>query len=81
MSLLGVLNINTHSFRIGGAFAALSAGSADALTHIMGRGSIDCYNRYFRLLDNQVSKFQFDLTSSHRIEFGILIIFNSRLNK
>lgn len=65
ISLPGVPNINTHSFRIGGASAALSAGASDALIRIMGRWSSDCYNRYIRISDRQVTKFQFDLASSY----------------
>jgi len=37
LALPGTPNINTHSFRIGGASAALSAGDSDALIRIMGR--------------------------------------------
>jgi len=55
MVLPDIENINTHSFRIGGASAAMAAGASsaamaagasDALIRIMGRWSSDCYNRY-----------------------------------
>ena len=58
-------NINTHSFRIGGASAAFSAGASDALIRVMGRWSSDCYNRYIRVADNIVSKFQQDISLGH----------------
>ena len=64
ISLPGVTNINTHSFRIGGASAALSAGASDALIRIMGRWSSDAYNRYIRVSDKQVFQFQSDLSTS-----------------
>ena len=64
ISLPAVHNINTHSFRIGGASAALSAGASDALIRIMGRWSSDCYNRYIRLTDNSVVNFNEAMSSS-----------------
>ena len=64
ISLPAVPNINTHSFRIGGASAALSAGASDALIRIMGRWSSDCYNRYIRLTDNSVFDFNEAMSSA-----------------
>jgi len=64
LSLPGVPNIGTHSFRIGGASAALAAGASDALIRVMGRWSSDCYNRYIRVSDSQISRFQLDLSSA-----------------
>lgn len=61
MSLPGIPNIHSHSFRIGGASAALSAGASDALIRVMGRWSSDCYNRYIRVSDPQVTRFQTQL--------------------
>ena len=46
-----VSNINTHSFRIGGASAASSAGIPDSLIQVMGRWSSDAYHRYLRVSD------------------------------
>lgn len=57
MTLPGIDNINTHSFRIGGASAALSTGASDAIIRIMGRWSSDCYHRYIRLTDQSVFNF------------------------
>jgi len=37
-----VPNINTHSFRIGGASAALASGASDSTISILGRWSSDC---------------------------------------
>lgn len=64
MALPGVPNIRTHSFRIGGASAALAAGAPDALIRVMGRWSSDCYTRYIRVSDTQVSRFQLDISSA-----------------
>ena len=58
-------NVNTHSFRIGGASAALSAGASDSLIRVMGRWSSDCYNRYIRISDQQVKRFQTDISAGH----------------
>ena len=68
MSLPGVSNINTHSFRIGGASAASSAGASDSMVRAMGRWSSDCFHRYFHISDSQVSQFQHTLstTVNHR---------------
>ena len=50
----GVTNINTHSFRIGGASAAASAGIPDSQIQILGRWSSDAYRRYLHLSDASV---------------------------
>ena len=50
----GVTNINTHSFRIGGASAAASAGIPDSQIQILGRWSSDAYRRYLHLGDASV---------------------------
>ena len=42
-------NINTHSFRIGGASAAATAGVPDSTIQLLGRWSSDAYRRYLRL--------------------------------
>ena len=55
----GARNINTHSFRIGGASAAASAGIPDSQTQILGRWSSDAYRRYLRLSDKFRSWFVF----------------------
>jgi len=54
-SLPFVHNINTHSFRIGGASAAAAAGLPDSTIQILGRWSSDAYRRYLRLPDSVVS--------------------------
>ena len=51
LALPGIPGINTHSFRIGGASAALTAGLLDALIRIMGRWSSDSYQKYLRIAD------------------------------
>ena len=65
ITLPGVPNICTHSFRIGGASAALSAGAPDAMIRVMGRWSSDCYLRYIRVSDHQVFNFQREISLAH----------------
>lgn len=57
-------NINTHSFRIGGASLAATAGLPDSAIQILGRWRSDAFLRYIRLSDdyindlyNQISSF------------------------
>ena len=52
-------NLNTHSFRIGGAAAA--AGIQDSAIQLLGRWSGDAYCRYLHLSDYTVIGF------SHRL--------------
>ena len=47
--------MDTHSFRIGGASAAASAGVSDSVIQILGRWSSDTYRRYLRLSDQLIS--------------------------
>ena len=51
-SLPNSVNINTHSFRIGGASATASAGVSDSVIKILGRWSSDAYKRYIRVSDS-----------------------------
>ena len=48
------VNINTHSFRIGGASAAASRGVPDSVIQMMGRWRSDCFRRYIRMDDRIV---------------------------
>ena len=48
-------NLNTHTFRIGGASAAASAGVPDSVIQILGRWKSDAYRRYIRLSDTTVA--------------------------
>ena len=48
------INLNTHSFRIGGASAAASAGVSDNHIQILGRWSSDAYRRYIHASDELV---------------------------
>ena len=50
-------NINTHSFRIGGASAASSAGIPDSSIRILGRWSSDAFLRYLRFSDDDIAGF------------------------
>ena len=61
----GVHNINTHSFRIGGASAAASAGIPDSQIQILGRWSSDAYRRYLHLGEDSVRALGQALTGEH----------------
>ena len=54
LALPNLSNVNTYSFRIGGASAAFSAEVSDTIIKILGRWSSDCYQRYTRVADNIV---------------------------
>ena len=70
LALPHVPNINTHSFRIGGASAAASAGIQDSVIQIMGRWSSDAYKRYIRLSDHTVRDVGMRISSiSHNSKF------------
>lgn len=47
-------NLNTHSFRIGGASAAASAGVPDSTIQVLGRWSSNAFRRYLHLSDNLI---------------------------
>ena len=49
-----ILNLNTHSFRIGGASAAASAGIPDSQIQILGRWVSNAYRRYIHVSDSLV---------------------------
>ena len=49
-------SINTHSFRIGGASAAATAGIADSAIQILGRWTSDAYRRYIHIADETVQQ-------------------------
>ena len=51
-----VSNINTHSFRIGGASTAALAGISDSHIQILGRWSSDAYRRYLHISDTLVGQ-------------------------
>lgn len=48
------LDLNTHSFRIGGASAAASAGVANSTIQILGRWSSNAYQRYLHFSNTSV---------------------------
>ena len=56
ISLPHATNLNTHSFRIGGASAAASCGIPDSAIKILDRWSSDCYRRYIHLSENVVKE-------------------------
>ena len=53
-SLPQLPHANTHSFRIGGATAAASAGIANSTIQILGWWSSDAYRQYLRLPDSVI---------------------------
>ena len=57
-SVLGTHNnINTHSFRIGGATALALAGVPDSTIQILGRWASNCFIRYLRFSPGQLRSF------------------------
>jgi len=68
-SLPFLTNINTHSFRIGGASAAAAAGLPDSTIQILGRWTSDAYRRYLRLPDNIVSNANVKMSSANLSDF------------
>lgn len=63
------VNINTHSFRIGGASAAASAGLPEATIKILGRWSSDAYKRYVHFSDNSVIEWSKKISDTQNISF------------
>ena len=61
-------NINTHSFRIGGASAASSAGIADSSIQVLGRWRSDAYLRYLRFSDNDIVSFFHRISSNVHLQ-------------
>lgn len=51
----GTTNLNTHSFRIGGASAAHAAGVPDSTIQALGRWASDAFRAYLRLPDSTIS--------------------------
>ncbi|XP_057312178.1 uncharacterized protein LOC130653678 [Hydractinia symbiolongicarpus] len=52
ISLKNNLDLNTHSFQIGGASAAASCGFSESVIKILGRWSSDCYRGYVHVSNN-----------------------------
>ena len=50
------INLNTHSFRIGGATALAASGVPAATIRVVGRWSSDCYIRYLRFTPPMLSQ-------------------------
>ena len=50
----GSLNLNTHSFCIGGATAASAAGIPDSTIQILGRWSSNAFKNYIRFSDDTI---------------------------
>ena len=58
-------NINTHSFRIGGASALADAGVPDYVIQILGRWSSDSFLRYIRTPPESLRAFQHTMLDHH----------------
>ena len=67
MTLPNSINLNTHSFRIGGASAAASCGIPDSAIKILGRWSSDCYKRYIHLSDNVLKEWCAQIVQLERV--------------
>ena len=63
--LPNVAGINTHSFRIGGASEAASAGIPDSQIQVLGRWSSDANRRYLHFSESQVYDLCLALASAH----------------
>lgn len=68
MSIHDNINLNTHSFRIGGASAAASSGVPDSIIKILGRWSSDCYRRYIRISDPVIVDWTSKIAQCERID-------------
>ena len=58
--------LNTHSFRIGGASMAASAGIPDSQIQILGRWSSDAYRRYIHISDLSIQNLANALISAEQ---------------
>ena len=56
-------NLNTHSFRIGGASCAAAADIADSSIKLLGRWSSNAYQRYIHVADETVTNFAIRISS------------------
>lgn len=68
MSIHDNIDLNTHSFRIGGASAAASSGVPDSIIKILGRWSSDCYRRYIRISDPVIVDWTSKIAQCERID-------------
>lgn len=63
-------NLNTHSFRIGGASAAAAAGCPDSVIQILGRWSSNAFREYLRLDDATLANLARSMCNSHLSTVG-----------
>ena len=63
-----VNNINTHSFRIGGATAAASQRVSDSIIQTMGRWNSDCFQRYIRVSDVEIARSQRNMAMARQVD-------------
>lgn len=62
--------VNTHSFRIGGASAAASAGIPDYIIQDLGRWRSDAFRRYLRLSNESLASYQSRMAGiSHPVRY------------
>ena len=60
-------DLNTHSFRIGGASALSDAGTQDHVIQIMGRWASDSFLRYIHIPNQSLREFQVSMAAQSRI--------------
>ena len=58
------VDLNTHSFRIGGASTAASVGIPDSAIQMLGRWASNAYRRYLHFSDNSIREFSHLMASS-----------------
>ena len=58
------VNLNTHSFRIGGASAAASAGVSNSTIQVLGRWSSNAYLQYLRFSDRTITTLGLSISQS-----------------
>ena len=66
-SAISDVNLNTHSFRIGGASAAATAGIPDSTIQVMGRWASNAYRVYLRTPDATFRRAAYAMSRNHPV--------------
>ena len=66
-SAIPEVNLNTHSFRIGGASAAAAAGIPDSTIQVMGRWASNAYRLYLRTPDATLRRAAHAMSQKHPV--------------
>ena len=66
-SVLHDVDLNTHSFRIGGASAAAAAGIPDSTIQVMGRWASNAYRVYLRTPDTTFRQAAYAMSQRHSV--------------